>query len=349
MAVPSAVKRQRERLEAQLGLQTPDEISSPVDTNDPTLSLVPPVPEIGIQSANPEPVAQPDVAAKDARIAELEQLLRTRDGQTSASTREANEARARAELLASQVASLEEAVTELQKQKETAESMAAARRADADFPSLEDVPDLSPEELKTFGDDSVGFVKKLSKRELLSYVRPLVAKVQALEKSLARLSDLDKLPQLENVVKNAQAESQRVKDEEFFRTEVLAHFPDFTKVRETQEWKDYLAADIPGKGIKIGHLLNHYRLAHDAANIRATIQGYYDQRKDKPSLASLAVPSKTQTEGSPVQKPKLKASEYKEKLKQFTQRQLPKADWENFKTVFNTALAEGRVEHDARL
>ncbi len=346
MAVPTAVKRQRERLEAELGLNTKPEGEGLLE-GDPSLSLAPPVetPPV-IESTPPE---LPDVAAKDARIAELEQLLRTRDGQTSASTREANDAKARAELLASQVASLEEAVTELQKQKETAESLAAARRADSDIPSLDDVADPTPEEIEKFGDDSVRFVNQLSKKQLVGYVRPLMAKVAALEKSLARLSDLDRLPQLENVVKNAQAESQRVKDEEFFRTEVLAHFPDFTKVRETQEWKDYLAADIPGKGIKNGHLLNHYRLMHDAANIRAFIQGYVDQTKSRTTLASLATPGKTQTEGSPVQKPKLKASEYKAKLKAFTQRQLPKADWEDFKTVFNTALAEGRVEHDARL
>lgn len=347
MAVPSAVRRQRERLEAELGLMNPPTGEPTLEISDPSLSLVPPVSDTPQIQPEPDPQPTPDLSA--ARIQELEHLLKTRDGQTSRAMREAEEAKNRTELLLSQVSSLEEAVNELTKQKETAEAMAQARRADSDLPSLDDIPDLSPEEIEVFGHDSAAFVKKLSKRELVSYVKPLVTKIQALEKSLARLSDLDRLPQLENVVKNAQAESQRVRDEEFFRAEVLAHFPDFTKIRETQEWKNYIATDIPGKGIKVGHLLNQYRLMHDAANIRSVIQTYYDQIEDRPSLSSLAVPSRTQTEGSPVVKPKLKASEYKAKLKLFTQRQLPKSDWEKFKTEFNMAMAEGRVEHDARL
>lgn len=342
MAVPSAVRKQREKLEAELGMSAADPSSSV-----PPEVTIPPVTEEAVPQVEQPVVAQPN--AQEARIAELEQLLRTRDGQASKAMQELNEFKGRFELVASQVAALEEANATLVKQKETAEAFATAKRADSDLPSLDDVPELSSEEVEKFGSDSVSFVSKLSKRELLSYVKPLVAKVQALEKSLARLPDLDKLPQLEKSIGNVQAESQRVKDEEFFRTEVLAYFPDFVKVREAQEWKEYLATDVPGKGYKIGHMLNHYRLSHDAPNIRSIIQGYYDRNASRPNLSSLAVPSKTQTEGSPVVKPKLKASQYKEKLTAFTQRRLPKVEWEQFKTEFNTAMVEGRVEMDARL
>jgi hypothetical protein len=350
MAVPSAVLRQRERLEAELGVKADGSPLTPSTPADPTLTLVPPAVPESTPPSQPQTTAPPDADTAAARIAELEHLLKTRDGQTSASMREANEAKNRADMLATQVRALEEAVAEITKQKDTAESLATARRADADMPSMDDdVGELSPTELEKFGADSVDFVKKLSKRELLAYIKPLVTKVGAMEKSLARLSDLDRLPQLEQVVKSSQEESNRLKEEEFFRSEVLAYFPDFETMRETQEWKDYLTTDIPGRGIKNGHLLHQYRLAHNAPGIRSLLQGYYDQSKTKPSLAALAVPGKTQTEGTPVVKPKLKASEYKAQLKLFVQKKLKQADWDAFKTEFETALNEGRVDMDERL
>jgi hypothetical protein len=348
MAVPSAIKRQRERLEAELAagaIPAADEISAPVNPDVDT--EVPAAPEVIPAPVVSEPPT--DVTAFKTRIAELEHLLKTRDGQTSKATRDADEARSRADILAAQVSHLEEAVAEIQKQKDTVEALATAKRVDADFPSMDEVGDISPEEREKFGDDSVAFVSKLSNREQLKYIKPLLAKVQALEKSLARLSDLDRLPQLESAVKNSQAEAQRVKDDEFFREEVLAHYPDFPKTKDSPEWKAYITTELPGKGMKIGNLLNHYRLMHDPVNIRAVIQGFYDHRGQNTSLASLAVPKNTQTEGTPVSKPKYKASEYQAKLKQWYSKQLPQAEWDKFKTVFNTAMDEGRVEMDARL
>lgn len=347
MAVPSAVLKQREKLQQQL-----DEAGgrgTPAPEAKPDLALVPPVaPDVSAVTPPAVPPA-PDASALQTRIAELEHLLSTQNGRASASTQELNDAKAQAQMLSQQVKALEETMGELVKQKETAEALASARRADENLPALDDPGDLTDAERTQFGEDSIRFVQKLSKKDLVAYVKPLVEKLQAMEKSLARLSDLDRLPQLENVVKTAQADSQRVKEEEFFRKEVLSHFAEFEATRDTQDWKDYIAKDIPGKGIKVGHLLHQYRVMHDAPGIRSVIQAFYDQRQAKPSLASLATPPKSQSEGLPVEKARLKASDYKQKLKEFTQRRLSKPAWDTFKTEFETAFAEGRVDMDERL
>lgn len=334
--VPSAVLRQREKLERELGMtETPSTPAAAPET--------PAVPE----EVPPTPTT--DAAALQRRIAELEHLLRTRDGQTSTAQREANEATERLSTLSAQVDMLQGNIQELTKRAETAEALAQAKRADGDLPPLDDPDEISEKEMQEFGPDSIGFVKKLSKRELLAYVRPLVQKVAAMEKSLARLSDLDKLPQLEKAVQNTESQAQRMREEEFFRTEVLAYFDDFEKVRQTDEWKAYLTSDIPGRGIKVGHLLQQYRLSHDASGIRSVLQRFYDAREEKPSLAALAVPAKTQTEGTPVVKPKMKASDYRARLRAFTSKQLPRDQWLAYKTEFETALAEGRVDMDERI
>lgn len=337
-AVPSAVLRQREKLERELG--SPDNPAAPA-----TVTPLPGTPEVPVVT----PPVSADPTALQARVAELEHLLSTRDGQTSAAQRSANEATERLETMAAQVAALEENITALTKRAETAEARADAKRADSDLPPLDDPEEITEKEQADFGPDSIGFVKKLSKRELLAYVRPLVAKVAAMEKSLARLSDLDRLPQIEKSIQSAQSDTQRIKEEEFFRKEVLTYFKDFETVRLTPEWKAYLATDIPDVGAKVGHLLHQYRLAHDAPAIRSVLQRFYENHKGKPSLGSLAVPAKTQTEGEPVVKPKLKASEYRAKLRDFTSKRLPREQWETFKSEFNTALAEGRVEMDERI
>lgn len=347
MAVPTAVRRKREQQEAEYAA-----LMANAPSADEVLQSVPDtpvqsVPDVAVPQVAPVAASQSQADSRDSRIAELEQLLRTRDGQASQSMRELNESKQRLDLMASQIAALEEANTNLMQQKETAEALATAKRTS--LPSLDEVHEVTPDELEKFGADSVNFVSKLSKRELQALIKPLFEKVSSMETALARVSDLDKLPQLETSIKNVQAESQRVKDEEFFRVEVLGRFPDFVNVRTTPEWKEYLATDVPDKGYKIGHMLNHYRLLHDGSNIRSIIQGFYDRKEARPTLASLTVPSKTQTEGTVVTKPKLKASTYRDKLRAFTQRKLPKVEWETFKTEFNTAMNEGRVEMDAQL
>lgn len=349
MAVPSAVLKQRQELQAKLGLDANGQpIVAPPETPPETPPAVPPV-----EAAPPLPdtltsPASDSLAAANARIAELEHLLKTRDGQTSTAMREANEAKSRAEATAGQVRALEEAVAELTKQKDTAQALATAKRADADIPSLEDVGDFTKEELETYG-DSVGFVKKATKKELLAYIKPLLSKVAAMEQSLARLSDLDRLPSLEKSVQASVADSQRIREEEFFRKEVLAYFADFEKRREEPEWKDYLASDIPERGIKVGGLLHQYRLQHDAQGIRSVINAYYEKSKAKPNLSSLVVPQKTQTGSAPPTKLKLKASDYNSRLRDFISRRLPKGEWDAYKTEFEVALREGRVEMDARI
>lgn len=346
MAVPSAVLKQRERLEQELGINADGTplATPPVVASDSQPASVPEISPV----AAPTPQQPADIDASAARIKELEHLLSTRDGQTSAAMREINQHRERAELLASQVRALEESVERITKQAETAEARAAAKQADLAL-NFDPPEELTEQEITTFGEDSVGFVKKLTKKELIQLVKPLVDKVNALEKQVGRVSELDRLPQLEKTVQNAEAETQRVREEEFFRKEVLAYFSDFEAVRESPGWQDYLRADIPGRGIKNHHLLDQYRKVHNAQGIRSLIQVYYDAVKAKPTMASLATPRGTQTEGTVPVKPNMKASDYLSKLRAFTSRNLPKKDWDAFKVAFEQARNEGRVDMDARL
>lgn len=339
MAVPSAVMKQREKLAAELGVN-PD--GSPLVPNPDAAPVVDP------PAAVVEPQPPDSLAAAQARVQELEHLLETQNGRTSASMRETNEAKERADVLASQVAALEAAVSELRTQKETAEAQAAATAAGSALPSF-DVEEVTPEELQKFDPESASFINKLSKKQLVAYVKPLVDKVAALEKVVERVRELDKLPQLERVVKDAQTEAQRVKEAEFFRSEVLAYFPDFEKIRDTQTWRDYLATDIPERGIKNQHLLAQYRAAQNASAIRSFIQAYYDQQKAKPTLGSLATPRGTQTEGTVITKPRMKASDYNAKLRLYLSKRMSKEEWEPYKSEFLNAMNENRVEMDARL
>lgn len=344
MAVPSAVMKQREKIQADLAAQGLNEMGTPVE-QQPTapLDLDTPISAPPVQQPPQVTTPAPDVNAK---IQELEHLLKTRDGQTSAATARENEARQRAEVMASQVASLEEMVATLQKQVERAEARATVKSGE--LLNLEPPEDLTAEEREKFDGETIGFVEKLTKKELVRVVKPLQEQVQALQKQL-ELSQFDKIPQLEKTLKTNEVESRKLKEAEFFRKEVLEYFPDFVNARQTQEWKDFLVADIPGKGIKNGHLLEHYKNIDNALGIRTLLQSYFDSVKAKPTLASIATPRGAQTEGMPVVKPKLKASEYQSKLRLFTARRLPRDEWDKFKSEFNTALSENRVDMDVRL
>jgi hypothetical protein len=170
-----------------------------------------------------------------------------------------------------------------------------------------------------------------------------------MEKQLVRIKDIDaKLPRLEQSAKVADINTARSREEQFLRTEVLPYFKDFETVRSTPEWKEYLSRDT-GKGYPIGILLKTYREQGDAAGIRAVLGGFYEKR-NKPSLDSLAVPAKsaadTPNTGSPT---KMKASEYKANLRAMTSKRMSKQDWEAYRVRWDQALQAGNVEMDTEL
>jgi hypothetical protein len=178
----------------------------------------------------------------------------------------------------------------------------------------------------------------------------MLDRVKAIEGALGRLKDLDKLPVLEQSVRATTAAAEKHASDEFFRKEILTYFPDFETIRDTDAWKSYLNQEVPGRGMKVGHLLTHYHNNHNAVGVRAVLTSYYDAKKGTPTRDSLAVPGKAQTEGRPNgQKPRYKASEYQIKLRQFINKKLPKADWESYKANFDAALAEDRVDRDATI
>jgi hypothetical protein len=204
--------------------------------------------------------------------------------------------------------------------------------------------------LATFGDDTVSFVSKLARKQVAAAVKPLLDRMKAIEGALGRLKDLDKLPGLEQSVRATAAQNERQVSDEFFRKEILTYFPDFETVRDTDAWKTYLNQEVPGRGMKVGHLLTHYHNNHNAVGVRAVLTSYYDAKKGTPTRDSLAVPGKAQTEGRPNgAKPRMKASEYQIKLRQFINKKLPKADWESYKANFDAALSEDRVDRDATI
>ena len=128
----------------------------------------------------------------------------------------------------------------------------------------------------------------------------------------------------------------------------VVHF--LETVRLTQQWKDYLGQEIPGRGIKVGHLLRTYRQTMDAVGLRSILAAYYDKHTDKPTLDSLVVPAKTNADAPQASAPtKIKASEYKQNLRDFTSKKMLKADWEAFRARWDQAISTGNVEMDVEI
>ena len=362
MAVPSAVTRRREAEEAALRAQGIDPNAPPIATlNGGELSQPAQQSQPAAAPAQPDQTAAPEGADDPVelrrRIAELEQEVRTNSGRASTAQQEAERVRRQQDTIQENRQFLERTVQEQQERiealtRQVEESSRAATQTTTDraLNEFTEASDVTSQELATFGEDTVSFVAKVARKQMAAAVKPMLDRLKAIEGALGRLKDLDKLPVLEQSVRATAADTERRASDEFFRKEILTYFPDFEQVRDTDAWKGYLNQEVPGRGMKVGHLLTHYHNNHNAVGARAILTTYYEALKAVPTRDSLAVPDKARTEGRPAgAKPRYKASEYQVKLRQFINKKLSKADWDSYKAEFDLALAEDRVDRDAAI
>lgn len=348
MAVPSAVARRAERDAAELRDAGFDPNGAPLAVQVPVVD--PTVPT----SATPAAPIDDPVALK-ARIAELEAAASTQNGRVSANAQEVTTLKQQLEIVNGNRSFLEGKLTELTDKVNAMESenttlkntstVSAVDKAVADLAGAE----ITAKDREEFG-DSIDMVQRVTKAQMAAVVGPLVERLKVIENAMGRLKELDKLPSLEESARVASIETARNKEMEFLRKEILPHYADFETVRLTQQWKDYLGQEIPGRGIKVGHLLRTYRQTMDAVGLRSILAAYYDKHTDKPTLDSLVVPAKTNADAPQASAPtKIKASEYKQNLRDFTSKKMLKADWEAFRARWDQAISTGNVEMDVEI
>jgi hypothetical protein len=178
----------------------------------------------------------------------------------------------------------------------------------------------------------------------------MIAQVANLEKAVGKVRDIEgALPPLQNAAQEATRSALRMRELEFVQKEILPYFKDFDTVRTTSEWQTYLQTKTP-HGYTNGQLLQHYRAASNADGLRTLIGAFYHARTSTSTLNDLAVPAKTGADApEPAPPVKMKASEYKLKLRDFTHKKLPKAEWEAFRARWDKAYAAGDIEMDAEL
>ena len=351
MAVPSAVTRRAEREAADL-------VAQGIDPNGPPPGVtLTPVPSSSAAPAAPQPTTPTeDPAALRARIAELEAAESTQSGRASASATEAAELKRQLEAVQANRTFLENQLTDLTGRLQTLESENTTIKQQSNTTTIDKAVEsltgagLTAEQIAAFEPDTVAMVDAVAKKAMAAVILPLVERIKAMETSLGRLKELDKLPHLEQVAQVSAASEAQRREMEFMRKEILSHYPDFETVRETPEWKAYLAQDIPGRGIKIAHLLNSYRQAANAVGLRSILAMFYEKQKAAPSLNSLVVPAKTNADvpTTPAEA-KIKASEYNHNLRSFTSKKMVRADWDAFRARFEQALAAGNVEMDVEI
>lgn len=358
--VPSAVARRAEREAADLrGMGINPDSGAPVAVQTgevpapaPAGPVAAPAPSQPI-AMSPAPTSD-EVATLRARNAELEDALRTQNGRTSAHDTELKDLKTRFEVVNDNRVFLQQTVTDLTGKVDTLTQQLEQRSAQppediAKITAALDGEGPTDQQKTEFG-DSLDFVQRVVRQQLAAVIRPIVERLATLETVSARVKEIgDKLPRFERTAEVTEITSQRAREIEFLQKEVIPYFKDFETVRNEPEWKTYLAADT-GRGYTNGDLLKTYRQTGDAVGIRTLLGKFYDSRKAAPSLNALAVPAKTG--GDTIPQPaaaKMKASEYKQKLRDFTMKKLPKDQWDAYRTRFDEAIAANNVEMDVEL
>lgn len=350
-AVPAAAKRRAEQDAAGL-------VAMGIDPTSPTPAAVQ-TGAVPAPAASPTPATPaspgPDSATAERELAELRQRVSTNDGRFTAVNDELAKTRQTLEVINQNRTFLEQTIeqqnakiNELTTQLEQATQRAVSGSAERVLLDLENAPGLTPEQKEQFGDDSVKFVNVLLAQQLAPVVKAIHARLSVLESAT---KGLEKLPGIEKQTVQVMREATAAREERFFQSEILAHFPDFKDVRTTQEWKTFVHTRLP-TGQTNKDLLQSYKDAWDAEGLRRVIGRFYDSRPQRPSMDALAVPDKSTTDNSGTRqqdKPRMKASDYKTNQRAFLSKKLSKDQWEAFKAAYNEAVNEDRVDHDVVL
>jgi hypothetical protein len=348
-AVPQAVRERNQRDEAALREQG-------IDPNGPPPAFTaPPVSQAPVAAPPLAPAPIDDAATLRAENERLKQELSTQGGRVSATATEVEELKQRFDLINQNRAFLESTVTTISEKNQQLERELAEARASGTKSQVEEVvtklDDAGPtkEQIEQFGADSQNFVERIVQQRMAAALRPLAAQMKHMEGLLGRVKDIDaKIPQLEKSAKVADFNTARQREDQFLRSEILPHFPNFESVRQTPKWQDYLKRDT-GRGYRLGNLLQVYREQNNADGIRAILGAFYDAEA-KPTLDSLAVPAKSAADAplTPAV-PKMKASEYKANLRAMTSKTMSKQDWDAYRARWEQALQAGNVDMDTEL
>lgn len=351
MAVPSAVKARQVREAAALAAQGIDPDGPPQAVQHEPFSA----PDADAVQTPSTAAAEQSVADLQSEIAALKQKISTHDGRVSATAQDNEQLKktldavqANREFLESKLTEAVEQLNKAQADLQELRSKSTTEAADGVLSQLEKTRDLTPQEEAEFGKESVEFVQLLARKEIASALKPLLAEMKTLREALGRLTEIDrKLPQLEQSVQLTAKERALAQQEKWVTDEIIPQFSDFREVRKSKEWLDYLQSKTQ-TGQTVGQFLAHQYQLNNPAGARTIIKVFYDRRESKPNLDSLATPAKVATDTGTQQnreaKPRLKESDYRAKLTLFTQRRLPKADWEAYKLMFAEAQREGRVD-----
>lgn len=354
--VPSAARQRSEReandLRAQgINPESGAPVVVQVETPASPAPVSMPTPQPTVQ---PTPEPAPDVSA---RLRETEAALSTANGRASTTAAEVEALKRQLETVNTNRTFLESKLTEQQSEMDSLKAQIAEltdkQGADGVSKVLESLKDaeLTPAMKEKFDPDTPDYIHRVVKPLLTQVLQPVLERMSVLEKAVGRVKAIEQaLPPLQTAAEVTTQHAAQAKELEFLRVEVHPYFPDFDTVKKTPEWQAYLAQDT-GRGYSVGRLLQHHRSTSNAEAIRTLIGTFYDGRKAKATLDSLAVPGKTGADAPPEKPgaPKIKASEYLANLRKFTSKKMPKPEWEAFRARWDEQYAAGNVEMDAEI
>lgn len=366
MAIPSAIAKQRKRIEAR-------EQATALEPKVLDISEAPPQVEVPQTASAPErqpatenyvetladlkeqltEASTPDeVAQVRQEIAKLKDGYSSMLGRAQAEAKRASAAEARLQLQDDAMRSLEARAAAAEQARDEFSGKENERTRKERLAGLDDAEDMSEEELNQFDPKDIKLIRALNKRQTVPVMKTLLTELDELKAQVARLLSVDQT--VADISKSHQAiaaQAAETIERDFFTKSLTPHFPEWQKWTQTPDWETFLAtSENDDPNVKKGHVLHHYRKSKFVPGIVALFKEFEarQQLNNGNSLQSLATPAKTSAERTPTVKGKMKTSEYIKMRDGFMRsKSVSRTDWEKYKAAFASAQQEKRVDDDA--
>ena len=220
-------------------------------------------------------------------------------------------------------------------------------------PQVNFEPGITDEDLKDFDPNQLRIVQGLSRKELKvlePILKSLVDKQAELDAKLNEVSGLkDNVASIQEHTNKAALIAAQNAEINFFR-DAFKETPhkNWETFVKTTPWKNLMSSKVPGGSHTYGQLMNAYREQRNVAGIYSVFDAFRSYVKNSGNVNALTEPTSkpaiVNTNTAPTKK--FKVSEYNEKLSKMTRGLMDRTEFFKFSDEFKKAFKNGEVEQD---
>lgn len=347
MPIPNALKERRAKLmAAEAEALTAPAVQAPAAP----LIQAPAAPLIQTPAA---PLIQAPVApaAPELDLEKAKQDYASMLGRASAESK-------RAEQAESQLLEYKAQVAQAQQERDELLATRAQAERTARLAALDDDSGVTDEEMSQVNPDDLRIFKSVGAKKFSPVIRQMAEELDTVRKELAELRGLGaQIGQIGQTHSRIAAQDKHRQERDALDKRLSPHVSDWVAVTQHPEWQSFMAEPLTPADPNMTRkaFIEGARKVGDIGSIVAVFNQFKGRTSPSGSvgMAALATPAASSVNRSASESARFKTSEYKVLHARYVRGGVKtkeqKDQWEQHKVAFEAALADGRVDDDAKM